>query len=153
MAFLPVNNTSGNMTLGTAGKTMTWQGGMVLGTPAQTYTTAGQTIVSNTWYEVTPRNWLATYVPYLVIGKINLTASPWFIRYAVTFMNLQQNGDSRGNIGTIALTQQDGMAVYVGNCTTYYADGVAPFKIYIYPDAYSFSIYGTFTHEFYRLGV
>lgn len=153
MAFLPVvNNSTGNLVIGEANKTLTMIGNtpLTVGSRWQTYSYT-QTWSGNTRYTVVPANSLSTYIPFLVVGTLSLNSAPWFIRYCFLWNSLQQNGDSRTTKDVLAFKHDGGsVTASVGNVTSFYGDGVAPLRVEFY---YTFTSYGTWTHDFYRLGV
>jgi len=153
MAFLPVvNNSTGNLVIGESNKTLTMIGNtpLTVGSRWQTFSYT-QTWSGNVRYTLVPTNNLSPYIPFLVVGTLSLNSAPWFIRYCFLWASLQQNGESRTSIDVLAF-KHDGanLTCSIGNITSFYGDGVAPLRAELY---HSFTSYGTWTHDFYRLGV
>lgn len=156
MAFIPLNDSSGNTVIGQSTAPLEVVGGLGFGAGGiyQTYSLS-QNWTDATFYEVTPRNWLSPDIPILVVGTLSLNAFPWYIKFAFTYRNIQQNGSSQTSqvVGCFG----HGASTYylnVGQITTYYADGVAPIKLSIRTSYNYFSnVYGTMVTDIYRLGV
>ena len=152
MAFIPTNDASGNLVIGQSGQTLTLSAGKaVLTNPELTYTTSGNYTYA-TRYRVVPVNTIPTYVPYLVEGYLTLNQAPWYFRYAFNWVSLQQNGSSAGSGNFVGFNHMNYALIDPGRSTTYYADGTAPLDVALYTYSTFTSVYGSWTHYFYRIG-
>lgn len=155
MSFLPVvNSSTGNVEIGESNKALTMVGNTPFLATAkwQTYTQTG-TFSSSTWYNATPFNFLTPYIPFLVVGYLDLNSAPWYLRYSLLYTNLQQNGDSQNATRVGGFSHSSGLFwCFVGNQTSYYGDGVSTLRVLFSTTVGGFTSTGSLRHDFYRLG-